>query len=124
MSSSIPISWIALTSLEQLVELDQHSHNSPVLIFKHSTRCSISELAWRRMQSKEGILFSHRLPCFYLDIFKHRPLSDQIARDYNVFHESPQVLLIKDGECFYESSHLDIDVGEMEEQLAAVENKI
>ena len=54
---------------------------------------------------------------YYLDLKTYRALSDEIAEKFQVFHESPQVLLIRNGECFYDASHLDISVGEIKETL-------
>lgn len=117
-SSNLPHAWLALTSAEQLEILNTQSFEGPVLVFKHSSRCSISDIALRRLNLKtvEPVL-AERLPCYFLDLIKFPALSQEVAYRYKVFHESPQLLLIKDGQCIYESSHLDISVTELEEQI-------
>lgn len=102
--------WIALTSEEQLQEILERSATVPQVIYKHSTRCSISSMAKNRLERKAtpaGIDF------YYLDIFAYRPLSNKIAHDLDVHHESPQVLLIKNGQCVYAESHTAINMDEI-----------
>jgi len=118
-SSDLTNAWLDLTSAEQLEILNTQSFDRPVLIFKHSTRCSISGIAFNRLNIKSVVpSLAERLHCYFLDLLKYPALSQEIAHRYKVFHESPQLLLIKDGQCIYESSHLDISVSELEEQLA------
>jgi bacillithiol system protein YtxJ len=99
--------WIHLTDEEQLKQIINKSENKPQVIFKHSTRCSISSVAYQRLQKAkqpEGIDF------YYLDLLAHRPLSNKIAEMFSVHHESPQVLVIRDGQCIYDESHLAISM--------------
>ncbi|MCX6323443.1 MAG: bacillithiol system redox-active protein YtxJ [Sphingobacteriales bacterium] len=109
------MSWIRLTSPEQLEEIRQLSGSVPQVIFKHSTRCSISSMVQNRLERSglpQGIQFYH------LDLLAYRNLSDQIAADFKVDHQSPQVLLIRNGECVYEESHQGISMNELVEQVA------
>ena len=55
---------------------------------------------------------------YFLDLIAHRDVSNYIAEAFSVYHESPQILLIQNGECTYETSHLDITVGDLKESLA------
>lgn len=99
--------WIHLTDVEQLKQIINKSENKPQVIFKHSTRCSISSVAYQRLQkaqAPEGIDF------YYLDLLAHRPLSNKVAEVFSVHHESPQVLVIRDGQCIYDESHLAISM--------------
>lgn len=99
------MSWIILDSEEQLKDIDQKSFEKPQLIFKHSTRCSISSVIKTRLYKKElpeGIDF------YYLDLIANRAVSNKIATQYGVEHESPQILLIKDGKCILDESHSSI----------------
>jgi bacillithiol system protein YtxJ len=108
------MNWIALEREEQLEQIIADSRQHPVVIFKHSTRCSISTMAKGRLDRSaepQGMLF------YYLDLIRYRSLSNQVAEVFHVHHESPQILLIKDGNCTYEESHNGID---MEELLAQV----
>lgn len=83
------------------------------MIFKHSTRCSISSVAYHRLQKSqqpEGVDF------YYLDLLAHRLLSNKVAEVFNVPHESPQVLVIKNGKCVYDESHLGIAMADIVEK--------
>lgn len=108
------MSWQPLTTLDELDRIDAASARRPVLVFKHSTRCSISSTALHRLQrawqATDG-------PVHLLDLLRHRALSDAIAARYGVRHESPQVLVIRDGRCVYEASHLAITYAEVRRQL-------
>lgn len=101
------MNWIQLTEEGQLEEIISKSNSKPQVIFKHSTRCSISAVAFQRLQKAkqpEGIEF------YYLDLLAHRPLSNKVAEVFKVHHESPQVLLIKDRKCIFNESHLGISM--------------
>ncbi len=84
------------------------------VIFKHSTRCSISVLAKNRLEKFAG---SDKLTFHYLDLLNHRSLSNEIAERFGVEHASPQILLIRKGECIYDESHHAITVEDLMEQL-------
>jgi bacillithiol system protein YtxJ len=91
--------------LEQLLKPDAPT----VLIFKHSTRCSISRMVWDRLQ--RGWTDSVReLPVYYLDLLNFRSISNRIASELQVPHESPQVLLLYNGRCVWHASHTEISV--------------
>jgi bacillithiol system protein YtxJ len=108
------MNWIPLNEAAQLDLITQHSHNKPQLLFKHSTRCSISVTVKSRL---DAVTTNELIDCHYLDLLEYRSISNKISTDFNVFHESPQVLLIKNGECIYDESHLAIQWDEIEEQL-------
>lgn len=101
------MAWIPLESSEQLAELVTLSHQNPVLFFKHSTRCSISAAAWGRMERGEAKLPANTT-FVYLDLIRYRALSNELAHQFKVEHESPQVLLVHKSECVYHASHFDI----------------
>ncbi len=101
------MAWIPLESAEQLAELVTLSHQSPVLFFKHSTRCSISAAAWGRMERGEAKLPANTT-LVYLDLIQYRTLSNELAQHFKIMHESPQVLLVHNGQCVYHASHFDI----------------
>jgi len=101
-----------LESVEQLNGIKQQQGYS--IIFKHSTRCSISLMAKRRFEM-DGESLPDNVPVYFLDLIKHRDISNQIADDFQVYHQSPQLLLIKDGECILDQSHSGIS---LEEALA------
>lgn len=110
------INWRNLDHPEQLDTLMALSAAVPCLIFKHSTRCSISTIAQHRLENNWRFTDDHIRP-YYLDLIAHRALSNEIAERFSVPHESPQVLLIHEGECIYDTSHLDIQVDELHECL-------
>lgn len=101
--------WIQLQSAEQLNSIKQQQGYN--LIFKHSTRCSISMMAKRRFELDWENL-PEDMPLYFLDLIQHRDISAQVAQVFNVHHESPQLLLIKDGECILDQSHGEISVEE------------
>jgi bacillithiol system protein YtxJ len=109
------MSWNRLTSPEQLEEIRQLSVSVPQVIFKHSTRCSISSMVQSRLE-RSGL--PQDIHFYHLDLLAYRNLSDQIAFDFQVEHQSPQVLLIRNGECVYEESHQGISMNELVEQVA------
>jgi len=108
------MNWTMLNSADQIEEIKQNEGYS--LIFKHSTRCSISMMVKKRFEMDWDKL-PENFPLFFLDLIKHRDLSNKIAADFNVYHESPQLLLIKGGECILDLSHGEVSV---EEALAVL----
>jgi bacillithiol system protein YtxJ len=101
------MNWIPLLNEQQLEDIKLNSTQKPQVIFKHSNRCSISSMAKNRLDrntTPEGIDF------YFLDIINHRNISNKIAHDFKVHHESPQVLVIKKGSCVYDESHSGIDM--------------
>ena len=110
------INWIPITSPEQIREIQERSKEIPCLIFKHSTSCSISALARHRLENAWD-LNDNQVEVYFLNILRYRAISNQLAEDYEVWHESPQILLIRDEKCHYHSSHLDISVNQIKEQL-------
>ncbi len=110
------IEWENLTDLSDLDKADSYSYDRDVLLFKHSTTCSISSMAKMRLEASWDFSNEALIP-FYLDLKKYRDVSNAIAERYQVHHESPQVLLIRKGECIYDASHFDISVDEIKEAL-------
>lgn len=99
-------SWIPLVSEEQIGSIVEQSKLEPILIFKHSTSCSISQMAKLRFEGS----WTFPIKSYFLDLLSYRSISNLIAETFQVVHESPQVLIIADGECIYDESHLDIQV--------------
>jgi bacillithiol system protein YtxJ len=109
--------WKQFTSEEQLAGLIERSRELPQVIFKHSTRCSISNVAFQRVDKANQPVATD----FYLlDVITHRSLSLKVAERFGVNHESPQVLVIKNGECVYDDSHLGISMQDIVQQVAVV----
>jgi bacillithiol system protein YtxJ len=97
-----------------LAQLKERSFEVPQLIFKHSTRCSISSVVLKRLEREDD---KPAIDYYFLDLINFRSLSNSIASIFQVAHESPQVLLIKNGECTYEESHSAIDMYEITEEV-------
>jgi len=112
------MNWIPLESVNQINKIIERSKNIPCVIFKHSTSCSISSMAKFRLEG-DWDFSNNDIEPYYLDLIAHRDVSNQLAETFSVHHESPQILLIKNGECTYDSSHLDITVNELKEGLTA-----
>lgn len=109
------MNWIELKDESQLDIIKEESASQPVVIFKHSSRCSISDMAKMRLersQNPEGVKF------YFLDLLRYRSVSNKVADMFEVWHESPQVLLIKNGECIYDESHNGISMQDIAEQAA------
>ena len=110
------MNWKALQTKEQLTELLEESVNSKILIFKHSTRCSISRTTLDRLERN----WKEELPntkSYFLDLLSFRELSNTIAEYFNVEHQSPQVLVISAGKSIYDRSHFDIEYSQLKAVL-------
>ena len=111
------INWIPLESQSQLDSIIQRSQKVPCLIFKHSTQCNISAMAKSRFE-KNWDFEAEEIEPYYLDLIAYRSVSNAITEKLGVFHESPQLLLIQNGECTYDASHLDITVSELRDCMS------
>ena len=109
------INWIELTNLGQLDEIRTLSNEKPVAIFKHSTRCSVSRMALKQFENEFDS--SAKVSPYFLDLIAYRDVSNAIANQFGVTHQSPQLLLIKEGKSVYDVSHSDIDAGELKGRL-------
>ncbi len=108
------MNWINITAPQQIDDIKAATGYS--IIFKHSTRCPISMMAKRKFELDEK-LFDGTTPLYFLDLIKFRDLSKAVAETFNVQHESPQLLLIKDGECVLDQSHSSISAEEVVEVM-------
>ena len=113
------IPWQPLTQAEQLTDIVRESHEQPVLIFKHSTSCSISAAAKSKLERQWADAGLGNAKIYYLDLLRYRPISAQVAEQFGVRHESPQILLIQDGECRYDASHMGIRLGDVKSSISA-----
>jgi len=102
------MNWNQIKTANDFDRLLSMSENSTVLIFKHSTRCSVSRFALKEFEQNWKALDEQIVVPFFLDLLEHRNFSDEIAARYNIKHESPQVLLIKSGVCFYSKTNEEI----------------
>lgn len=107
--------WKELTSESQLQEILEKSKEKPQVIFKHSTRCSISKTVWNRMERAQEL--PSEADYYYLDLIANREISNQIADVLGVQHESPQAIIVKDAKAAYDADHFDITADDLMEKL-------
>jgi len=105
--------WTDLKEAKQWEEIKKTPGRS--LIFKHSTRCGVSGFALKAFE--KNWMEEKNVQMYYLDLLKNRALSDAIAADMSVRHESPQVLIIENGQVNYHASHNEIDAQHIKKQL-------
>ena len=111
------MNWITLKSLQQLDEIKKQSENNPVLIFKHSTRCSTSRMSLDRLQRHWNTEEMKDVQPYFLDLLNHREISNLIADQFQVEHESPQVLVILKGKSVLDLSHFEIDYDQIKQVI-------
>lgn len=99
-----------------LDEIEKESYKKPVILFKHSTRCSISRFVWNRFQQEYDIP-NEKAALYFLDLLAYRSVSNEVAEKFGVIHQSPQVIVIKEGKAIYDASHDEIDVEKLKFQL-------
>ena len=105
--------WRDLTTEQQLNEIRELSHTVPCFIFKHSTRCSTSVMVKNRVE-REWNATADELPSFYLDLLRYRPVSNLITEQFGIHHESPQAIVIVNGEAIYDASHISISARDIQ----------
>ncbi|MGX1929096.1 bacillithiol system redox-active protein YtxJ [Flagellimonas sp. 2504JD4-2] len=97
------IPWIPLVSLDQLEEIAEKSNTRTQLIFKHSTTCGISRMVLNMFTSSYAL--EEDVDIYFLDLHAHRDVSNGVAAKFQVMHQSPQLLIIKNGAASYHTSH-------------------
>jgi bacillithiol system protein YtxJ len=102
----------SLTDIEKAVEDSYMENKKAVILFKHSTRCSISSTAKFRLEN--SLKSNPDFIAYYLDLLKNRELSNHLAERFSVRHESPQAIVLKNGKCIYHASHLSISINDIE----------
>lgn len=106
------INWNPFIHPSQIEEIIELSKDKACVIFKHSSRCPISSMAKFRLEGSWDFA-EDEVYSFFIDVITDRSISQLIAQTFGIHHESPQLLLIKDGQCIHHSSHLDITVREL-----------
>lgn len=107
--------WKNLNTIGDLDAIRNESYQNAVVIFKHSTQCAISAMVKDRLEKSYEPIATEIY--YYLDLLKHRDISNAIAEQLNVHHESPQIILVKNGEVVYDESHMQIYFSELKEQI-------
>ncbi len=108
--------WHVLGRMEQLDEIMEESKTRPVAIFKHSTRCGISR-GVLKMFEKNYMLSDNQVKLYFLDLLQNRDISNEIAARFKVHHESPQLIVIKNGVVVHHDSHHSIEAAHLERYL-------
>jgi bacillithiol system protein YtxJ len=96
--------FYTLDKMEQFDEIDEISQSKPIVLFKHSTRCSISRMALKQFDAEFNYP-EEKIDWYLLDLLNHRDLSNEIASRYNVVHQSPQIVVIRNGKAIFNESH-------------------
>ncbi|MBD0822967.1 bacillithiol system redox-active protein YtxJ [Aestuariibaculum marinum] len=110
------LQWIDLEGIEQLQGIAEKSSEKPQIIFKHSTRCGISRMVKNQFETDYQIS-EDQADLYYLDLLNYREISNEIAQKFGVYHESPQLLVIKNGVVSVHDSHGGINDLELEKYL-------
>ena len=108
--------WIHLTHTDEIKKIISISYEIPVVIYKHSSRCGLSFMTERDLQEGWESL-KPRVRFYFLDLIRYKDVSASVAQTFDIRHQSPQVLIIKNGQCTYEASHHAIRVDTLLEYL-------
>jgi len=106
------MTWNYLKNIHDLDNIEKESFMVTIVIFKHSTRCFISKMALRQFESEFNL---DEIKPYFLDLLEHRDISNEIATRFGVTHQSPQIIVIKDGKAAYHTSHESIDANKLEQ---------
>lgn len=108
--------WIFLTSVDQLKDIERKSFEKVQVIFKHSTRCSISSISMNKFVKNYDIA-PEDADLYYLDLLNYRDVSNEVGYKFQVLHQSPQVVVIKKGAAIYDASHYAIQTDKILELI-------
>jgi len=113
-SSKEDVKYFQLDKMEQFDEIDEISKTKPVVLFKHSTRRSISRMALKQFDAAFNYP-EEKIDWYILDLLNHRDLSNEIASRYNVVHQSPQIVVIRNGKAVFNESHDSISAEDLKQ---------
>ena len=102
------MNWQKLQSTDQIQDIKDQSMIKPVLIFKHSTRCAVSSMSMNRVSKKWKPDDADRITPYLLDLISFREISNLVASEFSIAHQSPQILIVKEGKVVYTDSHFGI----------------
>jgi len=106
--------WYKITDSGDIDQVVNDSFAQPVLVYKHSPICGLSSNALQKLEKGWNALEAKKLKPYFVDVVAQRPLSQGIAQRFKIMHQSPQVLLIRDGICVYDIAHFEISVKDLE----------
>lgn len=113
-TSKTDATYFSLDQMEQFDEIDEISRTKPVVLFKHSTRCSISRMVLKQFESEFNFP-KEKIDWYVLDLLNHRDLSNEIATRYHVVHQSPQIIVIRNGKAIFNESHEHIAADDLKQ---------
>ena len=113
-NENVEAKFFTLNAMEQFDEIDEISHTKPVVLFKHSTRCIISRTVLKQFDT-EFQFTDDKIAWYLLDLLNYRDLSNEIANRYNVVHQSPQIVVIRNGKAVFNESHDSISVEDLKQ---------
>jgi bacillithiol system protein YtxJ len=111
---SLKIAWNQLESMENLDVAEALSNNKVVVLFKHSTRCSISRFVLKQFENTYAVP-EEKMELYFLDLIEYRTISNEIAARFGVTHQSPQMIVLKNGKAVYNASHESINANDLEQ---------
>ncbi|WP_276392649.1 bacillithiol system redox-active protein YtxJ [Eudoraea chungangensis] len=115
-AKEVQAEWIDLEDMDQLEAITEDSHEKMQVVFKHSTSCGISNMVLRRFKSSFA-LEENEARLYYLDLHRHRDISNEISRKFGIAHESPQLLIVRNGKVVEHDSHSGINTIELKQYI-------
>jgi bacillithiol system protein YtxJ len=112
--NKVEAKFYTLDDIKLLDEIDAISHIKPVVLFKHSTRCSISRFALKQFDAK-FTFDADKIDWYLLDLLNHRDISNEMAQRYNVHHQSPQIIVVRNGKAVFSETHDAIDANDLKQ---------
>ncbi len=103
------MNWSELQSVDTIDQIIDESNSRPIIIFKHSTRCSISAASLDRLERRWDQAEMNQVKTYFLDLIRFRDVSNAVAEKLNVRHQSPQVIVLRNGKVVHDASHFGID---------------
>lgn len=113
------INWKELKSTRQIEDIKKLSSAQKVVIFKHSSRCPVSSMALSRLERSWDSNEHENTAIFFLDLIRYRDVSNAIAEQFGVTHQSPQIIVVENEKAIYDESHMGISYEEINEQVKA-----
>lgn len=108
--------WQTLNEIDQIDKIEKESFERPVVIFKHSISCGLSAMA-RYQLERDWDFSDEELSFYYLDLINYRSVSNEVADRFGIIHQSPQIIVLKDGKAVYNTSHHKISIPDLRQGL-------
>jgi len=102
------MNWITITDENQIQGIFESEDYA--IIYKHSPRCMTSLMAYRQLKSEVSGAADNETPLYIVDVISNRRESQAIAQIFNVVHQSPQILVVKNGQSVYDTSHENVSL--------------